>query len=203
LVLERQPDGSGGATLVAVDLVIRRGVYRSRLPGDVRRIAASTALGVLAVADFDSQSVLLIDPSTNTRLTELSAGGSPRDVTFLSDGLTLVAALADASGGGSLHVWEFKLAKGEIKVKHEETVRLTAAPVRVSAWPLGPRVAVGLKSAGVDVVDLGVLEVVTSVSLPEPPRDVVWCDLTAPGPTLPEWSDGGPVEVDVGGDLER
>ncbi len=203
MVLERRPDGVGGSALVAVDLVSRRIVYRSQLPGDVRRIAASTVLGVLAVADADSQSVQLMDPATNTRLIELPTGASPRDVVFLGDGLALVAALADASGAGEVRVWELKSAKGQIKVKSEESVELRAAPVRMSAWPLGPRVAVGLASARVEVIDLGALSAVASIPLPEPPRDVVWCDLTAPGPSLPEWSDQGPTELDLDGDRNR
>jgi hypothetical protein len=203
LVLERRPDGQGGSALVAVDLVSRRVIYRSSLPGDVRRIAASTALGVLAVADADSRSVLLMDPSTNTRLFELPAGASPRDVAFLGDGQALVAALADASGAGAVRVWLLKWAKGGLKIKSEQTVELTTAPVRMSAWPLGPWVAVGLASAHIEVVDLDALEVVASVPLPEPPRDVVWCDLSAPGPTLPDWSDQGPVELDLGGAREH
>ena len=199
LVLDRRPDGRGGSALVAVDLVSRQVIYRSPLPGGVRRIAASTALGVLAVADADSQSVLLMDPSTNTRLVELPAGASPRDVTFLGDGQALVAALVDASGAGAVRVWVLKWAKGELRIKKEQTVALTGAPVRMSAWPLGPRVAVGVASAHIEVVDLDALEVVASVPLPAPPRDVVWCDLAAPGPALPDWSDQGPRELDLGG----
>jgi hypothetical protein len=199
LVLERRPDGRGGAVLVAVDLLSRQVIYRSALPGDVRRIAASTALGVLAVADADSESVLLMDPSTNTRLVELPAGASPRDVTFLGDGQALVAALVDASGAGVLRVWVLKWAKGELRIKSEQTVALTGVPLRMSAWPLGPRVAVGIASAQIEVVDLVALEVIASVPLPAPPRDVVWCDLTARGPILPDWTDQGPTELDLGG----
>jgi DNA-binding beta-propeller fold protein YncE len=202
LVLERRPDRHGGSHLVAVDLVSRGVIYRSPLPGDVRRISASTVLGVLAVADADSRSVLLMDPATNTRVAELPAGASPRDVTFLGDGQALVAALADASGAGSVRVWLLKWVRGELKIKNEQSVALTAAPVRMSAWPVGPRVAVGLESARVEIVDLDALEVVASVSLPAPPRDVVWCDLTAPGPTLPDWSDRKPSELDPG-DVRR
>lgn len=198
LVLERRPDGEGGSTLAAVDLVSRRVVYRHHFPGDVRRLAASTRLGVLAVADAETQSVSLMDPSTNHRLVELPAAASPRDVAFLADGQSLVAALADDSGAGSVHVWLLKWSKNQLKIKSERDVALPAAPIKMSASPLGPWVAVGLESANVMVVDLEALDSVVSIPLPGPPRDVVWCDLTAPGPPLPDWSDGPPVELELG-----
>jgi hypothetical protein len=59
-------------------------------------------------------------------------------------------------------------------------------------------VAMGLESARIEVVDMKESEIVATVNLPDQPRDVVWCDLTVPGPAIPEWSDEKPPELYIG-----
>lgn len=198
LVLERRPDGEGGSSLVAVDLVGHQVVSRRSLPGDVRRIALSSSLGLLAVADAESQSLQLVDPASMSPAMVLPIVGSPRSVSFLPDGKTLVAAVAGGSGGHSVRGWVFKVKKGQISIKEEIRIPITAAPVAMASWPLGPMVAVGLESARIEVVDVKENGIVATIDLPDEPRDVVWCDLMVPGPAIPEWSDEKPPELYIG-----
>lgn len=198
LVLERRPGGEGGSSLVAVDLIGHQVVSRRTLPGDVRRVAVSSALGVLAIADTDSESVTLLDPNSMAPVMIFPVGASPRSVEFSSDGKALVAAVDDGLGAGSVRVWIFRVKKGVMEIKKEVSIPLSAAPVDMAVWPLGPKVAVGLSSARIEVVDLVEETVTVTVDLPAEPRDVVWCDVTVEGPSAPEWSDEKPPELYIG-----
>ena len=73
------------------------------------------------------------------------------------------------------------------------------APGRLAVSPAGvARAAVGLASGSIVVADLDKQVVERSIDLPAEPRDVVWLDLTAEGPMLPEWSDRSPGEIEIG-----
>jgi hypothetical protein len=198
LVLERQPDGEGGSSLVAVDLVGHQVVSRTPLPGDVRRIALSTSMGFLAVADTTSQMIQLMKPASMAPLMVLPIVGSPQSVAFLPDGNTLVAAVVEGSDRGSVRMWVFKTDKKGISIKKDARVPVAGVPVAMAVWPLGPKVAVGLRSGRIDVVDLAEETIVASADLPGEPRDVVWCDVTVEAPSGPEWSDEKPPELIIG-----
>jgi hypothetical protein len=198
LVLERKPGGEGGSSLVGVDLIGHQVVSRQALPGDVRRIALSTTLGLLAIADAKSQSVSVLDPKSMAPVMVFAVGGSPLSVEFSADGKALLAVVDEAQGVGRVRGWAFKVKKGVIEVKREVSVPLSAVPVAMAVWPLGPKVAVGLSSARIEVVDLEEEVVAASVKLPAEPRDVVWCDTTVEGPSVPEWSDDEPPELYIG-----
>jgi hypothetical protein len=200
LVLDRRPDGEDGSVLVAADPSSDQVVYRRPLPGDVRRMALSFELGLLAFADASSSRVRLVEPVGLATVAEFEMSAPVVDVAFLNDGQSLVAVAGAPDGKGVLHLWRLKRKKTELKLTREAVVELGATPVRMAAWPAGPRVAVGLESARIEVVDLKSknAHVVHSVELPGVPRDLVWCDPNRPGPSLPDWSDDDPPEFVVG-----
>jgi hypothetical protein len=200
LVLDRQPDGEGGSTLIAADPISRRVVYRRRLPGDVRRMAISRELGLIAFADSGSARIRLVEPLTLAPVAEFATAGPAVDVAFLSDGKALVAAVETPGGAGGAHVWRLKKKKTGLRIRREAAVGLSAAPVRLAPWPGGHRVAVGLATGTIEILDLDSKKerVARRIDLPGVPRDVVWCDPTRPGPSLPDWSDDKPPELVIG-----
>jgi hypothetical protein len=189
LALERGPDGTGQSVITAVDLVTREVVYRRPLAGDVRMMALSERWGLLALADSAAGAVHLVAPSNLLPVISLDTDGAPSCVGFAEEGRTLVAASATDSEGGELRLWVLKKGKGTIKVKKRVDVALGSPPVRLAVSPSGDRIAVGTESAGVAIVDAVARELTGVIELPGTPRDVVWCDPTAPGPILPDWSD--------------
>jgi hypothetical protein len=199
LVLARRHTGDPEPVLTAVDLISKSVVYRRPLAGDVRRMALSENLGLLAFADAAAPTVLIADPATLNPVASLSVNGSPRDLCFLSDGQGLVAVTADSEGGGRVHFWILKGKKGELKVKKEIEVVLSTYAARVAAAPTEQRrVAVGLETPGIQVVNLDDLTVERTIELTEPARDLVWVDPQREGPMLPEWSDESPAELEIG-----
>ena len=193
LVLARQPEGDPEATLLAVDLIGKRVVYRRPLRGDVRQMALSAGLGLLALADATTSTVQLFDPSVLSPVSALPVTGHCRDVAFMPDGVGLVAAAADSAGGGDVRMWELKRKGGELKIKKEFHVALPSSPVRLAVSPAGvPMVAVGLQSGAIVVIDMENETIVRTIELPEAPRDVIWVDPLVEGPMLPEWSDKSP-----------
>jgi hypothetical protein len=200
LVLDRRPDGEGGATLVAADPISRRVVYRRRLPGDVHRMALSVEFGLIALADSGSARIRLVEPLTLAPVVEFATAGPAVDVAFLNEGKTLVAAVETPDGRGNAQIWQLKKKKTELKTRREAVVELTAAPVRMAGWPGGLKVAVGLATGKIEILDLEAKKerVAERIDLPGVPRDVVWCDLTRPGPSVPDWSDAKPPELVIG-----
>jgi hypothetical protein len=197
LVLERRPDGASPAYLTAVDLVSGQLVYRRRLPGSVSGMALSAELGLIALADADVSMVRLLEPETLRPVLELDVVGVARDLGFLAGGTELVAATFDReTEHGGLRSWRLKQRRAGIKIQHEATIEVDGEPIRLATAPMDlPRVALGLSSARVVVIDLGGLEVIHAVQLSSALRDLVWCDPTAPGPLLPQWSDRSPPEL--------
>jgi hypothetical protein len=199
IVLARRPESDSEATLVAVDLISGRMAYRRQLTGDVRRMSLSVDLGLLALADATTSVIQLFDPSILSPVAALQVTGRAVDVAFLPDGGGLVAAAVDSTGSGEVRMWVLKRKGGEIKVKKEYHVGLPSPPVRLATSPAGvPRVAVGLASGHIVVVDLENETIERTIELPGEPRDVVWVDPLKEGPMLPEWSDKSPGEIEIG-----
>jgi hypothetical protein len=199
LVLERDPTGEGGTALVAVNLSDGRFVYRRVLGGDVRHFALSPALGVIALADVSRGRVVLADPATLTPRATYETTGSPVDLTFVDDGAILVVANELSSGGGELEIWKIKADKKRGLVRKKQwQVALSGNPVRMAASPDLRHVAVGNAEGRVEIVDVDARMVVLAVELEGAPRDIVWCDPSIPGPTLPEWSDDDPPSLGLG-----
>jgi hypothetical protein len=195
LALERGPDGTGAAVLHAVDLVTQQVVFRRELAGDLRRFALSQALGLLAFADASTGTIQLVALATLTPVGSVQMGGKVRDVAFLDlyGGLAAVAA-ADGSVG-ELKLWKLKAVDGGLKVKKERALPLPGTPVRLAVAPGEVWLAVALEPGSVVVVDVEELVVARTLELKGPPRDLVWCDPTRPGPMLPDWSDDDPQEL--------
>ena len=195
LALERGPDGAGTAVLHAVDLVTQQVVYRRELAGDVRRFALSRALGLLAFADASTGTVELVAPATLATVGSVQLGGTARDVAFLDRYGGLAAVAVVGGSGGELKLWKLKLLDGGLKVKKERALALPGALVRLAVAPGDVRLAVALEPGSIAVVDVEGLVAATTIELPGPPRDLVWCDPTRPGPVLPDWSDDDPQEL--------
>jgi hypothetical protein len=199
MVLERLPDGAGGSAFSAVNLTSGRLVYRRPLGDDIRHFALAPALGVVALANATSGHVMLVDPATLAQVAAFPVSGTPVDLVITEGGATVVVAVDDGDGGGSLLVWKIKSGKKGLERKKEWTVALTASPVRLALSPDGRHVAVGLASAEIQVVEVEKQKHVATVALPEVPRDVAWCDPTQEGPTIAEWTDEEPPSLDLGG----
>jgi hypothetical protein len=199
LVLEREPEGEGGAVFSAVNLGDGRLVYRRPLEGDVRQFALSPTLGVVAFADRAAGRVVLAEPASLARQAVFDAAGRPADLAFVGDGSTLTVAAASDTGG-TLHIWKLTRKKERpIEIRKSWQLPLAAAPLRLAASPDGRFVAVALADGRLHVVDVAERLPVRSVELGAPPRDLVWCDPTIPGPSLPVWSDTAPPSLDLGG----
>jgi DNA-binding beta-propeller fold protein YncE len=177
-----------------------RVVYRRPLAGDVRHFALSPKLGMIALADAGSGQVVLADPATLTPRLAYFVSGKPVDLVFADDGTTLVVAVAREDGGGELAVWKIKMDKKKgLQRKQERTVSLAGLPIRIAVSPDGRDVAVGLATAELQIVRVKSLEIVAVSTLPAAPRDVVWCDPSMEGPTLPDWSDDDEPQLNLGG----
>ena len=192
LILDRRPDGAGGARLVSIDLVAHQLLQRSQLAGDVTRIALSNQLGALALVDRSSTTIRIVEPATQAVVAAFDVGGVPADAAFVDDGGTLVVA-ADRGEGGVLQVWQLKTSRKGLKTKLQDEAVLQAPPLRLAIDPTEAFAAVALANGGVPVIDLGKGLQYTELVLGSAPRDLVWCDPARPGPVLPEWSDRAPT----------
>jgi hypothetical protein len=199
MVLERSPDAGSKATMTAIRLHEGRVVYRRPLAGDVRHFAPSMALGLMALAQAEGNTVILADPATLMPVATFPTAGRPVDLVFAEDGSTLVIGLELPDGGGEILIWKIKMDKNEgLKKKKERTVPLAAAPLRLAASPDGRHVAAGLTSGELQIVDLKGRIPTAAANLPAAPRDVVWCDPSIPGPLLPDWSDDDAPTLGLG-----
>jgi hypothetical protein len=189
-VLERLPQGSDEASLVAVNLGEGKLVYRHPLQGDVRRFALSAALRVMALAAAGTGQVVIADPVVVSPVAVYPIDGRPIDVVFAGDETTLVAAVQKADGSGEVRNWKLKMEKKKgLVVKMEWTVPLPASPVRMVRSPDWRHVAVALDNGEVQIIEVASHIRTSTVKLPGDLRDFVWCDPMRAGPLLPEWSD--------------
>ncbi len=190
MILERLPDGSTGVHMTTVNLITSQVVYRRPLTGDIRHFALSPQLGVLALADADTNQVHLVEPATLTPIAVRATAGTPIDVAFAHEGKVMATAIATVDGVGILDLAVFKTGKKGMKIDKEFSIPLDASPVRLAASPGGTYVAVALEGGSVAIVDVGGREIIGSGTLPGTPRDLRWCDPTRDGPMVADWSDG-------------
>ena len=203
IVLERLPDGQGGATLTAINLSDGRLVYKKKLGGDVRQFTLSVDLGLMALPDAASGQVVLADPSVLNQVASFPVPGRPMDAVFAEKGSTLVVAFERPDGGGELAIWKLKSEKKKgLVIKKQWSVPLEGRPQRLSSSPDSLDVAVGLADGRLQIVDIEKKVSSRVVDLPGAPRDVVWCDPSRPGPLLPDWSDDDPPTLNLGGKLD-
>jgi len=192
LILDRRPDGVGGASLVSVDLLAHQLLQRTSLAGDVTRIALSNQLGAIALVDRSSTAIRIVEPATQAVIAAFDVGGAPADAAFVEDGRTLVVA-ADRGEGGVLQVWQLKTSRNGLKTKLQDEAVLRAPPLRLAVDPTEAFAAVALANGAVPVIELDHGRQYTELVLGLAPRDLVWCDPARPGPVLPEWSDRSPT----------
>jgi hypothetical protein len=198
LILERLPDGSTGIHMTTVNLITRQVVYRRPLRGDIRHIALSPRLGILALADADADKVHLVEPSTLTPMAARPTPGHPVDVAFTHEDQILATAVDTGDGAGLLDLALFKIGKKGHRLDKEFSIPLNATPVRLAASPGGSFVAVAMEGGLVSIVDIDHREIVTTGALAGPTRDLRWCDPSREGPMMPNWSDGEPDLPDFG-----
>jgi len=196
VVLERLPDGSTGIHLTTVNLFTGQTVFRRPLGGDIRHMAFSASLGLLAFADHQAGAVHLVQPATLNPTAVRRTPGRPVDVVFARGDSILVTALEVENGTGLVDLAKFKSGKKGISLDKEFGVPLPAPPVRIAPSPDGEHVAVAMEGGRVAIVRVSKREVVATYELPGSPRDLRWCDPSVEGPILPEWSDG---ETEEGG----
>ncbi len=173
-----------------VNLITSQVVYRRPLTGDIRHIALSPQLGLLALADAEANQVHLVEPATLALMAARPTPGQPVDVAFIQDGKTMATAVDTGDGAGTLDLALFKTGKKGMKLDKEFSIPLGAAPVRMAASPDGKFVAVALKGGSVAVIDIAGRDIVGTGTLPDTPRDLRWCDPTRDGPMVADWSDG-------------
>jgi hypothetical protein len=184
LVLERLPEAGSEASMTAVNLGEGRLVYRRPLSGDIRHFALSVTLGMMALAEAESDRVILVDPATLTPAAVFPVVGKPIDLVFAADGSTLVVAVERSDGGGELLIWKIRQEKKDgLQQKKTWTVPLGAAPVRLAGSPDGRHVAVGLTSGELQIVEIEIRELVATAELPEAPR-VTSCGAIRPSKVL-------------------
>lgn len=190
VVLERLPDASTGVHLTTVNLFTGQTVFRRPLGGDIRHMAYSISLGLLAFADHQARAVHLVQPATLNPTAMRRTPGRPVDVVFGRGGSTLVTATVLENGTGLLDLAKFKSGKKGIALDKEFGIPLSGAPVRIAVSPDGEYVAVAQEGGSLTIVRIGKREVVAIYELPGTPRDLRWCNPAEEGPIVPEWSDG-------------
>lgn len=198
LILERLPDASAGIHMTTVNLITRQVVYRRPLSGDIRHMALSPQLGLLALADAEAGYVHLAEPATLSPMAARPIHGEPVDVAFTHGGKVLATVVDTGDGAGVLDLALFKSGKKGIKLDKEFTIPLAGTPVRIAPSPGGSYVAVALEGGSVVVVNVDNREIAGTGTLPGTPRDLRWCDPTREGPMTPDWSDGEPDTPEFG-----
>ena len=154
----------------------------------------------MPLPDASKARVVLADPGTLTSQAVFAVTGSPVDLVFVDGGAVLVVASEAADGGaGALDLWKIKADKKHGLVRKKEwKVQLEGRPVKISVAPDQRHIAVGLAHGGLQILDVETKTVVQAADLPAAPRDVVWCEPSPPGPTLPDWSDDDPPVLNLG-----
>ena len=190
LVLERLPDGSTGVHMTTVNLITRQVVPSRPLSGDIRHMALSPQLGLLALADAESDQVHLVEPATLTPMASRPTNGHPLDVVFTHDGKTLATAVDTGNGTGVLDLALFKSGKKGLRLDKEFSIPLASTPVRIDTSPDGAHVALALEGGIVTIIDVKKRTIVATAELPGTPRDLRWLDPGREGPMVPVWSDG-------------
>ena len=198
LILERLPDAGTGIHMTTVNLITRQVVYRRPLSGDIRHMALSPQLGLLALADAETRYVHLAEPATLSPMAARPIPGQPVDVAFTHGGKILATAVDTGDGAGVLDLALFKTSKKGMKLDKEFTIPLAGAPVRIAPSPGGHYVALALEGGSVVVINVDEREIIGTGTLPDTPRDLRWCDPTREGPMTPEWSDGEAASPDFG-----
>jgi len=199
LVLERLPDRSTGIHITTVNLITRQVVYRRPLSGDIVHMALSPRLGLLALADVDSDRVRLVEPSTLMPVADLPTPGPPRDLTFVDDGTIMATAVESDDGSGALHLARFKQGKNGLKVDKEHIIELAVTPLRLDRSPDAEQIAVALSDGTVQIVGVDQRKIIRTLQLAGAPRDLRWCDPSREGPVVPDWSDDESPTLDLGG----
>lgn len=194
VVLDRHPDGRGEAEIVIADLAEGRLLLHGPVEGDPVAFALGTA-GVLALADAAGDRLALVRAATLDTVAEAELGGRPVDLVAVGDGGDEVAvAWLSPESGGEVTRWRVKQVRGGVALLPEASWRSGGAPVQLAASPDRSAVAVALEDGTVVVLRGPDLEPGPVLDVGGSPRDLRWCDLTAPGPKLPLWSDGTPAE---------
>ena len=185
LVLERPPDGEGPSVLTALDLGVRKEVFRKSFSADMIRFAEMSDPGVLVLADRSENQILILEPQTLVLLEVIPFGSPPTDIVAM--GHVLLAA----GGPDGVRRWELKKSReGKLEIQELDPVLTGNVVERLAVSPDGLFFAVGGGSR-IDVYEARKLRLLRQIEIPAGMRDLVWVDPLADGPLLPLWSDQG------------
>jgi len=186
LVLERQPDGKGPSILTALDLGVRKRVFRKSFTSDMIRFAEMSNPGVLVLADRSEKQILILEPETMTPLTKIPLVDAPTDIVAVGN------VLHAAGGPDGVRRWELKRShEGKLEIRELDPV-LTGNPIeRLTISPDGLFFAAAGKHSRIRIYEARKARLVREIEIPPGIRDLVWVDPLADGPLLPMWSDQG------------
>ncbi len=190
-VLDR-PNGDGPSRVTTVDLLRETVAVRSDLSGDAVDMVLLENLGLVAVAFPQNKKVELRSGSSLGMEAEVDCGGNPTAVEYDGDRMLFIAETR--GDHGRLERWKLGRDHKGLTSRLKDSLELPGRPVRLALDPTHQWLAAADEGGAVWIVPANLDGVTRTVSLPSPPRDVVWPDPTRRGPLLPEWSDQGPAQ---------
>lgn len=189
-VLERPGEGRPAAVAV-VDLLAGTLAVRKELPGDAVDMVLLEELGLVALAEPGEGAIELRSGSSLDVEARIECGGAPAALAF--DGTRWLWAAESRGDAGGVERWRLHRRSKGLSTRMKGSLALPGRPVRMALDPAAQWLAVAAEGDELWIVPAGVDRIARTLSLPAPPRDVVWPDLDRPGPLLPEWSDRGPA----------
>ncbi len=189
-VLER-PGAGAPAAVAVVDLLAGTLAGRKELPGDAVDMVLLEELGLVALAEPEEGAIELRSGSSLDVEARIEGGGAPAALAW--NGTHWLWAAESHGDAGAVERWRIQRRSKGLSARPKGRLALPARPVRMAVDPAGRWLAVGAEGDELWIVPAGLDRLARRVTLPAPPRDVVWPDLDRPGPLLPEWSDRGPA----------
>lgn len=186
LVLERNPKGKGPSVLTALDLSVRKQVFRKSYQEDFIRIAVLEDLGILVVADRSRKQLLILQADTLAMLKGIPLQDEPTDI--LGFGNTL---LESGEPDGIRH-WEIDRRRdGSLKLREKKVVGPGGKVMRMAMSPDRNFFAAAGENGGLAIFEFRKCRLIREMEVPGKVRDLVWTDPMSEGPSLPMWSDRG------------
>lgn len=199
LVLERAPDGGGPSALTALDLGVRKRVFRKSFSADMVRFAQMEDPGVLVLADRSGSQILVLDPTTLRPLRKFPMTEAPSDL--ISVGNVLYAS----GDGGKIRRWRLEARRdGDLKVDELDSIPTDGRVSRMAVSPDGLFFAAASARGKLQIFESRKARQVREIDIPRETRDLVWINPQEKGPILPLWSDQGhEMPEDLGQDASK
>lgn len=186
VVLERNPEGKGPSILTALDLGVRKQVFRKRYSSDFIRFAEMEKPGVLVLADRSDRRILVLDPQTLAPMHRISLSRAPTDLLAVGE---VLFSSGDEEG---IRRWKMERnRKGEFKVGELDSIGTGGIVMRMAISPDGIFLAAACDDGKLRVYEARKARLISELEIPPEVRDLVWVDPLQEGPLLPLWSDQG------------